>query len=300
MVGARAMKDAHKLVTEVGSRFSLPEVYSDIATLVRDPKATIANYVETIGHDSSLAMCLIYMANTSFFGFSRQVTNLRQAISVLGAIQLHDLVLCGLAIRAFESIPAAIVNRRQFWTDSVCAGIFTKLLAQSMMMPASNRFFTLGLLHEIGHLLMAAVEPVSSEQIIIDSIEQQCSPEELQLKRWGYTYADVSAEMLQYWELPSYYADVIRLHTDLSRDSDYKKEAAIINTGHFLLSNPCFFSEQPVNEVHLQECVGIQVLRINPQVIVGLIDSTRQHYPSVASCLLPARFVDEEPSVEGR
>ena len=55
-----------------------------------------------------------------------------EAISLIGLIQLHDLLLSSLCMRAFYSIPEQILNFDEFWRHSVKCGIAARSLARFM------------------------------------------------------------------------------------------------------------------------------------------------------------------------
>ena len=162
------MTPAHNLLKSVAEKITLPAVYHSIKDLIVTPDTRIDDYVEVISLDPALSARIIKMANSQFFGYSRKADNVKQAISLIGVIQLHDLLLSSLAIRAFSGIPTDIINQEAFWRSCVYCGITARLLARKCMLPASERLFTSGLLHEIGHIVMYAKIPEQIQDVLLN------------------------------------------------------------------------------------------------------------------------------------
>jgi len=99
------MRPARKFVLSHAKHVTMPEVYRDFRRLVAAPDSKISDFVDVVSTDPALATRLIRIANTSFFGYSRAVHNIEQAISLIGVMQVHDVLISSLAMRAFAGIP---------------------------------------------------------------------------------------------------------------------------------------------------------------------------------------------------
>ena len=109
------MKAARKFISDMAETISMPEIYLEIRQLIRNQDARIDDFVKIIETDSMLAVRVMRMANSDYLGFSRKSENLYQAINMIGVMQLHDLLLSSLCLRAFSSIPEQILNLGAFW-----------------------------------------------------------------------------------------------------------------------------------------------------------------------------------------
>ena len=65
----------------------------------------------------------------------------------------------------------------------------------------ANVFFLLGLLHNLGELVVAAQAPELSAQC--QELEKKVAPWKKQQQLLGFTYAECSAEIMKLWQLPS-------------------------------------------------------------------------------------------------
>ena len=62
---------------------TLPTIYTQGSELVRDSKVSVADVAKVIEMDQAIPSNILRLVNSSFFGFSRQVTSLLQAVVVL-------------------------------------------------------------------------------------------------------------------------------------------------------------------------------------------------------------------------
>ena len=122
----------------------MPDIYSELRKLVAQ-NAGLDEFAALIKFDSMLSHRVIRLANNPFFGFGRKATNLREALFIIGLVQLHDILLCTLIMRAFHPVPSQVFNFKAFWTHSIQCGILAIKIAKLMQLPARSRFFTSGI-----------------------------------------------------------------------------------------------------------------------------------------------------------
>jgi HD-like signal output (HDOD) protein len=233
------MKAARKFISDMAEYISMPEIYLDIRRLIRNPDARIDDFVKIIETDSMLSVRVIRMANSDYLGFPRKAENLYQAINLIGIIQLHDLLLSSLSLRTFSSIPEQILNLGAFWHYGVQCGIATSTLAQHSSMPANNYFFTLGLLHDVGHAVMYLKSPEISFQALDASETQEITITNAEHEYLGFDYGQLGAALMQLWRLPEVYQQVAAYHLqpDLA-DDNYRLEVGIVHLAHAICQNP--------------------------------------------------------------
>ena len=241
------MKSTHKLISDMAEFISMPEVYIDIRKLLRKSDAKIDDYVKVIEADSMLLVRIIRIANSDFFGFQRKAENLHQAISLIGVMQLHDVILSSLCLRTFSSIPEQILNLKAFWHYGVQCGIAAKTIDKHCSMTASNRFFTLGLLHEVGHAMMYLKSPEFSFQALDASQTQEITVNDMEREYLGFDYSQLGAALMHFWNLPQVYQQVAAYHLqpDLA-DENYRLEVEIVHLAHAICQNSDSFQRQEI------------------------------------------------------
>ena len=252
------MRSTRKLISDMAEFISMPEVYIEIRKLLRKSDAKIDDYVKVIEADSMLLVRIIRIANSDFFGFQRKAENLHQAISLIGVMQLHDVILSSLCLRTFSSIPEQILNLGAFWHYGVQCGIAARTINKHCSTTASNHFFSLGLLHEIGHLVMYLKSPELSIQALDESQTQEITVHDMEREHLGFDYGQLGAALMQLWHLPQVYQQVAAYHLqpDLA-DDNYRLEVEIVHLAHAICQNS--------DSVQRQEIIS-SIAESNPQL----------------------------------
>lgn len=275
-----------QFISSLAEHISMPEVYTDIRQLIRNPEARVEDFIKVIELDSMLTVRILRIANSAFFGFSHKVTTLKRALNLIGIIQLHDLLLCSLCIRTFSSVPKEIINLKQFWLYSVQCGIAAKVIAQYSFIPISNHFFTLGLLHEIGHAAMYIKEPELSFKALEESQMSGRSIQQLEQELLGFDYGQIGSELMRLWQLPKVYQQVtdFSLHpVDGSDGRGYEIE--IVNLAHTICQNLNAGVHGEIIEKARDSCDKLKNLSSN---IDGLIiKEIEEHADTVLDMLWP-------------
>src|SRR4051794_29620611 len=93
MEGAETVGLVRQLVEQSGQLYSLPAVAADILRLTNEPRVHPRDVRTCLERDPALAARILRVANSSLFGGARQVTDLNQALTLLGIRPLKMLVL---------------------------------------------------------------------------------------------------------------------------------------------------------------------------------------------------------------
>jgi HD-like signal output (HDOD) protein len=233
------MQAAHEFIFDLAEKISMPGIYLKIRKLMENPNAKVGDYESLVQTDSMLAIRIIRIANSEFFGFNRKADNLYDAISLIGIIQLHDLLLSSLSMRTFYNIPEQILNVNDFWLHGVKCGIASRSIARMCRLPASNRFFTLGLLLEIGHAAMFVKTPELALTALLESQQQNLSIDIVEREYFGFDYCQLGSVLMDQWHLPDVYSQIIEhhLYPDQAK-TIFQTETMILNLAHHFCDNP--------------------------------------------------------------
>ena len=283
-----AMISAHQFISDMVEYISMPEIYLGIRRLIDKQDAKIEDYVKIIETDSMLSSRLIRMANSKFFGFPRKTNNLHQAIEMIGVNQLHDLLLGSLSLRTFSSIPEQVLNLKAFWHYGVQCGIAASTIARYSSILNSNHYFTLGLLHEIGHAVMYLKSPEICIQVLDESQTQECTVTDLERVHLGFDYGQLGAALMQFWHLPEVYQQVAAYHLQPQQaDLAYQQDVRIIYLAHAICQNPVASQQR---EIISSIADGDPQLESLPDDIDKLIQAEiSAHTDSILGILWPRR-----------
>ena len=238
------MRAEQHFLCDLAEKISMPEVYLQIRFLLEKPDARIGDYVAALQTDSMLAIRMIRIANSDFFGINRKADDLYDAISLIGTIQLHDLLLSSLCMRTFCNIPDTVLDLKEFWRHGIECGIACRTIAKLSGMPAGNRFFTLGLLLEIGHAAMFVKAPEQALDALMASRAQGQPVDERERLVFGFDYCQLGSELMRLWHLPEVYSHIIGHHLHPERTSpSYRNETYLVYLAQQIFSEPASYAK---------------------------------------------------------
>ena len=225
------------LVRSVHTLFSLPDVVIRVNTLIEDPIARISDLAEMVLCDPGWAARLLRLVNSAYYNPPYRVGTVSQAIILLGQHELRNLVLATVAVSLFKGLPPERINMEQFWLHSIMCGVAARGLARHRRLRDSERLFIAGLLYGTGKLVFYSQCPDLYREVLQQAgdDEQACIAAERQV--FGFTYADLGAELLKTWRLPENLYMAVAHHLEPAKALDYRLEAMILHVAVQIVSS---------------------------------------------------------------
>jgi HD-like signal output (HDOD) protein len=280
------MKAAREFVGDMAEQISMPEVYVAIRQLLLNSDTTLEDFVEVLERDSMLSVRVMRMAKSQYFGFPRDCENLYQAISLIGLMQLHDLILCSLCMRTFAAIPEQVFNLKAFWRYCVQCGIAARTIGKHSNTASHHVFFTLGLLHEIGHAALFLKAPEKSLQALELSQLYNRDIAEVEREQLGFDYCQAGSELMHGWHLPPVYQQVAAFHLEPERaEEEFQPAVDVIHLAHAL----CQDSSQGKHQHLIANCIEQKPLFKNlpPNIDEIVIEEIEANTDTVLGLLWP-------------
>jgi len=221
--------EARALISDTVEVASLPAVVTKAMELLNNPNTSASDVGQIISQDPALSVRLLKIVNSAFYGFPSRIETISRAITIIGTLELTDLILGSSAIHAFEKIPNQLVDMEKFWGHSLYAGIVARILARYLRAPNTERCFVMGLLHDVGALILYRQQPDQSRQALELSIERPMPLHVAEREILSFDHGDVGAELMYAWKLPTSFIEVTRHHHQPSAAERYRLETALIH-----------------------------------------------------------------------
>lgn len=216
---------------------SLPDTFLAVNRLIEDPRCSGADIARAIGRDPVLTARLLRVANSPLYGFPSRIDTIERALTVIGTRALRDLVLAASAVGVFARMPVG--EMRDFWQHSLRSGIAARLLAVRAGEAEPEALFVAGLLHDVGQLILQLKLPEIARETRVRSRDTGLPLYALERSSLGFDHAEVGAELLRVWRLPSMLCDAIRLHHLAAGAADAPMAAAIVCIADILAHECC-------------------------------------------------------------
>src|SRR5688572_27463061 len=142
-----------QFVQRARTLYSLPAVAMRVLELTSSQKVDVRALKECIENDPALTTRILRTVNSSLFGLSREVTDLNQALALLGIKPLKMLVLgFSLPKQLFAALEADVLSR--YWRHTLTKAVVARELAKRYWRHSDDEAFIAGLLQEIGELVL--------------------------------------------------------------------------------------------------------------------------------------------------
>jgi putative nucleotidyltransferase with HDIG domain len=221
--------DAKDLITDTLELASLPSVVMTAMDLLNNPNTSASDIGEVISQDPALTVKLLKIVNSAFYGFPSQIDTISRAITIIGSRELTDLILGSSAIQVFARLPNQLVSMQQFWSHSLYAGVVARILARYLRAPNTERCFVMGLLHDVGALILFRQRPDEARQALEMANANELPLHVAEREIFGFDHGAVGAELMRSWNLPESFATVAHFHHQPSAAESHRLETATIH-----------------------------------------------------------------------
>ncbi|MCW8847673.1 MAG: HDOD domain-containing protein [Sedimenticola sp.] len=223
-----------QLISDAGDLLSLPEACIRINQLADDPTSSALDMGFVISQDAGLSARLLKIVNSAFYGFPGRIDTISRAITIIGTKELRDLAMLTGACGVFTNIPRNLINMETFWHSSLTCGVLARNLAKNCQVLHPERLFLMGVLHDIGRLLMFQQLPIESRDILLISKGRDELISAAEREVLGFCHQDVGFELATEWGFPSAIGSAIRWHHSPDKANEDVLECYLIYLANLL------------------------------------------------------------------
>jgi len=190
---------------------NLPPFHSianQVLKLSSDPDMDLKRLAKVMEADPAFAAEVLFLANSSLFGFTSKMHVLRHAVAILGLDRIKALAVT-VAMRAFMG--SAGPSLRQCWRHSAACAIIAEEISATFGF-AGDRAYTVGLMHDIGRLGLLKSYPSEMGPILSGEYKD---PDELLHAERGAVDVDhgvAGGWLVTTWAFPQDFVEVCNRH----------------------------------------------------------------------------------------
>jgi HD-like signal output (HDOD) protein len=223
------MMDPKTLVKDLDHLVSLPDICIRVNQLMGSGNYSSSQVADIISQDVDISARLLRVVNSSFFGLPAKIETLSRAITIVGADELRNLVMAATAMRTFTGIPKQLVDMTEYWQHSVTTGVIAQSLAKHCNVLHNERLFVMGLMHDVGRLVIYLTLPEKATDILFITGGDNWILAQTESEILGFTHLDVGAELMHAWDLPESFAAVAGNHNHPQQAGEYQLETSLVH-----------------------------------------------------------------------
>jgi putative nucleotidyltransferase with HDIG domain len=208
------MIEVEDIVKQIEQLEPIPPVATQIMTMAKDPDSSMSEIADIILNDPALTANLLRTCNSAYFGFSRKVESVKDAISLVGLDHVVQLAMLHSVSRNFKNEPKGYgLGEGELWRHAVSSAYVAKILANKFgVVSKQHRLYTAALLKDIGKLILGRFVAFSLEQINILVQSQGLSFNDAEKQIIGMNHEEIGAMVGEKWRFSDRMIYIIRNH----------------------------------------------------------------------------------------
>ncbi|GAA4432790.1 HDOD domain-containing protein [Bremerella cremea] len=194
---------------------ALPQSAIRLLELAQDPENGPAEFAVPIEADPGLTGQVLRFVNSSYFGFSREISNVKLAITLVGIRTIKNFALWSAVFSLMPNPKSGPFDLKSLWQDSLRRGLFARAVGKHLGLKDAEDLFAAALLQDMAVPLLAKELGDKYRGLIEGRSEGQARISDLERQTFGWTHAEAGGVIARGWSLPESFAELIESHLDL-------------------------------------------------------------------------------------
>jgi HD-like signal output (HDOD) protein/GGDEF domain-containing protein len=192
---------------------SLPAVAMEVLELTRNPQVDTHALKACIENDPALTTKLLRVVNSSLFGLSREVSDLNQALALLGTKPLKLLVLgFSLPPGLFAGIHGEVLQH--YWRHTLTKAVAGREISERIWNQPGDDAFIVGLLQDLAELLLIQELGEPYTRLLEKAHADGKDLIALETEAMGFDHTTLTSRLLAHWKLPEALVETVRWNVD--------------------------------------------------------------------------------------
>lgn len=195
---------------------ALPHSAITLLQMSQDPECGPAEFAKPIEADPGLMGQVLKFVNSSYFGFSREIMGVQQALTLVGTRAVTNFALWNAVFSVIPNPKFGPFDLKSLWQDSLRRACFARLMGRALNLENSEDLFAGALLQDMAIPLLLKELPAEYEALVQRRAEEGCRLSGLEMEMFGWDHADAAAMLAKRWNLPEEFVTLVANHTHLS------------------------------------------------------------------------------------
>jgi putative nucleotidyltransferase with HDIG domain len=201
-----------KIITSIKRLPSLPSLYLQLVQKIETPQSSSKTIADIIEMDITMTAKTLQLVNSAFYGLPAKVSNLQQAITILGTDTLKALVLTQRVFSQYTIDQEVSFSLDNLWKHSIAVGNLGRTIMRNLGFGREMQDDAQvgGVMHDIGKLIHFNIPDFISDWTGL--INQGVAPLSGEYALLGTSHAELGAYMLGIWGLPASIVQAVGYH----------------------------------------------------------------------------------------
>jgi len=195
----------------------MPLIAQKLLALNTDTDAGERQLLLLVEQDQQILAKTIALANSPTLGASsKKIMTVKEAAMLLGIKKVKSVAI-SIAISSLKTPPPiGKLKLQDMWLHNLGVSFTMMAIARAMpraIRPEEHQIFLAGMLHDIGYLALAYIDPKRSDQLHDAFAATPDKPaREIEQQLMDICHDELGAELARQWKLPEVIVSIIRFH----------------------------------------------------------------------------------------
>ena len=253
----------------------MPDIAIKIDNLLKENKDTsISEICEIIKSDPAVTMRLISISNSTYYRGSVSIKNLEEAITRIGLKDTQNYLLLLTTRTLFDSdTPPFNKLLDSLWIHSLATAEAARLLGKLLKYPDLNHLFTLGMLHDMGKLLLL--------QVLFELHHNGRNMDETNIMEiLDAQHMAFGASLMRKWNMPSEFSYTAEQHHTIAEGAKYSQSFLIVCLANLITRLPGFSLKEDAGD-DLENTYPARSLGIDTDAIQTIIEQIKSFVSNI-------------------
>ena len=213
-------KEIYKKLDHIRDIPTLPTIVFELNQHLQNPETSIARVSETIEKDQAMALKILKLVNSVFYGFRSKVSDIKNAVVLLGFNAVRNAIV---SVSVVNALPKTLLFQDfemiDFWKHSLAVAVASKSIAQKAGVDSPDNCFVGGLLHDVGKVILAQYFKDDFAKVWTRMTNEYLPFYEAEQQELSVDHTQIGAYLADRWQLPQGLTDAIRWHHNFQPDN---------------------------------------------------------------------------------
>jgi HD-like signal output (HDOD) protein len=217
---------------------SLPDVVIRINEMMDNPSTSGRQVGAEIARDQVLSAKVLKLVNSGLYGFSKPISAISHAVTMLGFDAVKSLVLSSSVLDLMTGVIPGL------WEHSQACARTCGLIANHLEMPDPEEITTIGLLHDLGKVVLHMTLEAEYRQVFLRVKKADMlfykAEEDRRVLGAGINHGTIGGWLLAKWTLPDKLVEPIMYHHNFRPDLEHRERTALVHLADVLCRAEAF------------------------------------------------------------
>ncbi len=195
---------------------ALPTSAMKLLELSQDPSNGPVEYAKPIEADVGLMGQVLRFVNSSYFGFSREIASIQQALTLVGVRTIKNFALWSAVFSIVPNPKVGSFDLRSLWQDSLRRALFARAIGRELKLANAEELFAAALLQDMAIPFLLKALPEEYHGLLQRRTKERLRLSSLEREVFGWDHAQAAAALCRNWHLPEDFAVLIERHPSLN------------------------------------------------------------------------------------